>query len=105
MAKGRGVGQHWHSLHSLLPLAQAHIRRWQQIASRTLHPCLQPAAPLPSQAQTAELRGSIDSIKGLVAALEAGHKERASGSADVGDGLTVTELRSELRSFAQTLQE
>ena len=63
----------------------------------------EPAPPL--QAQTAELRGSIDSIKGLVAALEAGHKERASGSADAGDGLTVTELRSELRSFAQTLQE
>ena len=40
-----------------------------------------------------------------MAALEAGHKERASGSADAGDGLTVTELRSELRSFAQTLHE
>ena len=40
-----------------------------------------------------------------MAALEVGHKERASGSSDVGDGLTVAELRSELRSFAQTLQE
>ncbi len=40
-----------------------------------------------------------------MAALEAGTKERGAGSTAEGDGLTVTELRSELRSFAQTLQE
>lgn len=40
-----------------------------------------------------------------MAALEAGTKERGAGATAEGDGLTVTELRSELRSFAQTLQE
>ena len=77
-------------------------------------PCRRPKLPLrpvspptPAQAQTAELRSSIDSIKGLVAALEEGHVQRASAAApgEAADGLTVAELRSELRNFAQTLQE
>lgn len=60
------------------------------------------------QAQTAELRGSIDAIKQLVTTLEA--SQQAAGSAGAGaaaaaDGLTVADLRQELRSFAGTLQE
>ncbi len=72
------------------------------------------------QAQTAELRSSISSIKELVASLEAAHKApgatasqtpRGRGAGDEdgeggeGSGLTVSELRQELRSFAATLTE
>lgn len=62
------------------------------------------------QAQTAELRASIDSIRQLVAALEAQQKDKAAagegaGSAAHDGGLTVSELRQELRSFAETLHE
>jgi len=67
------------------------------------------------QAQTAELRTSIDSIRQLVAALEASQKASATAAADDGGagagasgadgGLTVSDLRQELRSFAETLQE
>lgn len=60
------------------------------------------------QAQTAELRGSIDAIKTLVATLEASHKAAAdsgAGASAAADGLTVADLRQELRSFASTLQE
>lgn len=61
--------------------------------------------PCPPQAQTAELRSSIDSIKTLAAALEAGQKAGGGGGVQAADGLTVSELRQELRSFAETLHE
>lgn len=76
-----------------------------------------PFPPICPQAQTAELRSSIDSIKQLVAALEAQNQKAAAAeagggsaagagsTAGVGDGLTVADLRQELRSFAETLQE
>ncbi|PSC69773.1 Peroxisomal membrane PEX14 [Micractinium conductrix] len=59
-------------------------------------------------AQTSELRSSIDSIKQLVEALETSQRvaSAADGGAGVGsDGLTVTDLRQELRSFAESLHE
>lgn len=68
------------------------------------------AARRRAQAQTAELRASIDAIRGLVSSLEAQQRERgeagAAGAAGAPDGgLTVAELRRELRSFADTLHE
>lgn len=74
-------------------------------------PAPEPCCPHPprcAQAQTAELRASIVAIKALVGSLEAAQRERgeagAAGAAADG-GLTVAELRSELRSFAETLHE
>lgn len=61
------------------------------------------------QAQTAELRASVDSIKQLVASLEVG-QQQGRGGADAADGseggaASVCELRQELRSITQTLHE
>lgn len=60
------------------------------------------------QAQTAELRASVDSIKQLVASLEAGQAQQRgseAGAGSEGGGPSVGELRQELRSITQTLHE
>ncbi|KAI3426836.1 hypothetical protein D9Q98_006783 [Chlorella vulgaris] len=57
------------------------------------------------QAQTAELRSSVESMKQVATSLEAATNKAAKETETGGGGLTVTGLREELRSFAATLQE
>lgn len=51
-------------------------------------------------AQTAELKATVKSLEDMVGRMEQGRK-----GADMQDGLTLSELRQELRSFSATLTE
>jgi len=62
------------------------------------------------KSQTKELRGAIDSMKSFVERLEKGKAVDEENSGDItttcgSAGLTIAELRQELRSFASTLNE
>ena len=51
-------------------------------------------------AQTAELKATVKSLEDMVRKMEQGRK-----MVDNQDGLTLSELRQELRSFSATLTE
>lgn len=83
-----------------------------------LHPSVDANCPpsLLLQAQTAELRSSVDALREVVAGMEEMRKrereeqaEAAAAAAAAGEGggggVTVAELRGELRALAATLQE
>ena len=70
------------------------------------------------QAQTAELRTSIEAIRELAQSLEAQRRQAqeeaqaraeaaaaAAPAAPLGESVTVAELRQELKALASTLQE
>jgi hypothetical protein len=73
--------------------------------------------PFRPQAQTAELRSSIEAIRDLAQALEAQRRqgeEEAAARAEaataaptqpLAESVTVAELRQELKALASTLQE
>ena len=64
------------------------------------------------QAQTAELRSSVEAIREVVKGLEAQRMQEAEGGhgtatppGPLPDTVTVAELRQELKALASTLQE
>jgi hypothetical protein len=113
-SKGSGVGAYAHSPAVAPAVLLPALVTWD---IPTTHPASGshwlPACLPPVQAQTAELRSSIYSIKQLVGTLEASSSSQkaaaaaaADGAAGGGDGgLTVSDLRQELRAFAQSLHE
>ena len=52
-------------------------------------------------AQTAELKSSVDSMKDMLKRFEQSQNDRASKK----EGVSLSDLRQELRSFAATLHE